>query len=152
MNVEIKEFYSAKELSEMELSSLPHFHVNVRRRADKEGWKSRPRTGKGGGLEYAFDGLPKAVQDEITAKHLMAQVKGNAPTVRVSGAEKALVASERDVATLTDKDRTTADCRLLMALLVSRYALEQNLPDGKQITIRKQLAMGSGFLPMMESV
>lgn len=149
MNVEIKEFYSAKELSEMELSSLPHFHVNVRKRADKEGWLSRPREGKGGGIEYAFDSLPKAVQDEIRTKHLVAQVKGDTPAVRVSGAEKALIASERDVATLTDKDRTTADSRLLMALLVSRYAYEQNLPKTRAIKLVSEMSR-AGKLPTLD--
>lgn len=74
-------YYTAQELADLGLQLLPKTKMGVFKKAKKENWQSRPRTGKGGGLEYAFGSLPKAVQDEITAKHLMAQVKGNAPTV-----------------------------------------------------------------------
>ncbi|WP_029103233.1 Mu transposase C-terminal domain-containing protein [Moraxella caprae] len=147
--LKIKEFYSALELSNLGLGELPKTTKGIIARAKKENWLSRPRTGKGGGLEYAFDSLPKAVQDEIRTKHLMAQVKGNAPVVRVSGAEKALIASERDVADLTDKDRLIADSRLLMALLVSLYALEQNLPKTRAIKLVSKLSR-AGKLPTLD--
>lgn len=110
---------------------------------------SQKRFGKGGGLEYAFNSLPKAVQDEITTKHLMAQVKGDAPTQRVSGSEKALIATERDVADLTDKDRLTADSRLLMALLINRLAVEKNLTRTKAIKLVSDLSR-MGQLPIID--
>lgn len=144
----MKTHYSAKELAEL---GCVHgsSERNIKRLAQKENWVSRKRQGKGGGLEYAFDGLPKAVQDEITTKHLMAQVKGDAPTQRVSGSEKALIATERDVADLTDKDRLTADSRLLMALLINRLAVEKNLTRTKAIKLVSDLSR-MGQLPIID--
>ena len=68
MSVEIKFYYSAKELASMNLKSLPASHANVRNKATKENWITRKRSGRGGGQEYLFDGLPKDVQAEIKAK------------------------------------------------------------------------------------
>lgn len=133
-------YYTAQELADLGLQLLPKTKMGVFKKAKKENWLSRPRTGRGGGLEYAFNSLPKAVQDEITTKHLMAQVKGDAPTQRVSGSEKALIATERDVADLTDKDRLTADSRLLMALLINRLAVEKNLTRTKAIKLVSDLS------------
>ncbi|AWY21073.1 hypothetical protein LP123_11590 [Moraxella bovis] len=140
-------YYTAQELADLGLQLLPKTKMGVFKKAKKENWLSRPRTGRGGGLEYAFNSLPKAVQDEITTKHLMAQVKGDAPTQRVSGSEKALIATERDVADLTDKDRTTADSRLLMALLVTRYAMgEVDYTDG-HISLNSMYVRAVSFRP-----
>lgn len=142
-----KTHYSAKELAE--LGCVNHSSErNIKRVAQKENWVSRKRQGKGGGLEYAFNSLPKAVQDEITTKYLMAQVKSDTPK-RVSSGEKALIASERDVADLTDKDRLTADSRLLMALLVARLAVEQNLTRTKAIKLVSDLSR-MGQLPIID--
>lgn len=149
MNVQIKDFYSAQELTDLQLKSLPTSVYRIREKAKKENWQSRERAGKGGGLEYAFDGLPKEVQTEIRTKTLVAKVKGSEVAVRVSGEEKALIASERDVSCLTDKDRLTADSRLLMALLVSRYALNENLTRTKAIKMVSELSR-VGNLPTID--
>lgn len=118
----VKEFYTAKELAELHLHSLPSFHANVRKRAEKEGWLSRPRSGRGGGLEYAFDSLPKAIQSEIKARELKALMTADTPKAVV-------VRGERDLDTLTHKDRRIADSRLMMAMLVERYACELGTQD-----------------------
>ena len=115
MNVKLKSFYTAKELAEMNLRCLPNFHVNVRNRAEKENWLSRPRQGRGGGLEYAFSGLPKEVQTEIKAKELRALMP------KPNSQERTVALMGRDLDELTDKDRQIADMRMLMALLVADY-------------------------------
>lgn len=144
----MKEWYSAQELADMSLTIIPNTKAGVIYRAKKDKWLNRKRLAKGGGLEYAFDGLPKAVQDEIRTKVLVAQVKGDTPK-RVSGSEKALIATERDVADLTDKDRLTADSRLLMALLVNRLAVEKNLTRTKAIKLASDLSR-MGQLPIID--
>ena len=68
MGVEIKSYYTAKEIADMRLRSLPTFHRNVRTTAEKENWVSRKRSGRGGGLEYAFNSLPADAQAEIKTK------------------------------------------------------------------------------------
>lgn len=65
MSVEIKSYYTAKELASLSLKSLPTSHANVRNKAKKEGWTNRKRVGRGGGTEYLFESLPTEVQDEI---------------------------------------------------------------------------------------
>lgn len=145
----IKEYCNPQELADLKLKCLPNMPHNIRAKAKKEGWKNRKRSGKGGGLEYAFDGLPKTVQDEIRTKYLVVQVKSSTPTERVSSTEKALIATERDVSVLTDKDRLTADSRLLMALLVSRYVISDNLTRTRAIKMVSELSR-TGKLPIID--
>lgn len=63
-----KTHFTAKEIAEMRLTCAPTSHYNVTKKAQRENWQSRPRTGKGGGKEYALDSLPEAVQAEIQIK------------------------------------------------------------------------------------
>ena len=112
----LKSGYTAQELADLQLSSIPHTRVGVSKRAKKQNWLSRPRQGRGGGLEYAFSGLPKAVQNEIQAKELRALMP-KAP----SSEERTVALMGRDLDDLTDKDRKIADMRMLMALLVIDY-------------------------------
>lgn len=144
MNVKNKSFFTAKELAEMNLTSLPSFHANVRAKAKKENWSSRPRAGKGGGVEYALSGLPKAVQAEIEAKQIRALMTAvPAPTAQ----ERTLTLLGRDVSELTGNDRKTADARMLMALLVAEY--EEELGRTKAIEYISQLSR-SESLPIID--
>lgn len=56
----MERWYSAAELAG--LAGLPNTPQNVKARAKRECWKSRQRTGRGGGSEYAFTALPTATQ------------------------------------------------------------------------------------------
>lgn len=145
----MKKWYTAQELADLRLNSLPKSKSNVINFLKKNEVASQKRTGKGGGLEYVFDGLPKKVQDEIRTKTLLDKVKSDTPAVRVSGAEKALIVSSRDVSALNDKDRLTADSRLLMALLVARYATCENLPRTRAIKLVSKLSR-AGNLPTID--
>ncbi len=60
-------WYSASELSK--LPGVPAAPHNVTRKAKLEGWKSRPRQGRGGGKEYAFDCPPKQTQQALIEKN-----------------------------------------------------------------------------------
>ena len=111
----MKEWYTAQELTDLQLNSLPKSKSNVISRAKKDSWINRKRTGKGGGLEYAFSGLPKEVQTEIKAKELRALMP------KPNSQERTVALMGRDLDELTDKDRQIADMRMLMALLVADY-------------------------------
>lgn len=107
----------------LDLSCLPKTDRGLQKKAKKENWLSRPRSGRGGGLEYAFDGLPRAVQLEISARQTAQLMKASQPQA------VAVVKTERDLAELTNKDRLRVDNRLLMCLLVEQYALELGSQD-----------------------
>lgn len=110
----MEKWFTAQQLADLALKSLPHTKAGVIYRAKKDDWKNRKRSAKGGGLEYAFDGLPADVQAEIKAKQIRAMLpKAEKPSI------PALL--ERDLGDLTHEQRATADARLLMALLVMQF-------------------------------
>lgn len=115
----MKEWLTAQELTDLQLKSLPKSKSNVISRAKKEHWLNRKRVGRGGGLEYAFDGLPKDVQAEIKAQQVKAEMK--ALTVKVDTGSRAVALLERDLGELTHEQRQTADARLMLTLLVAQY-------------------------------
>lgn len=119
----MKTYYNALELANMNLATLPNSKKGVISRAKKENWLSRPRTGKGGGLEYAFDGLPKKVQTEIKARQTAELMKAS------KSKAVAVVKREREFGELDDKDRERVDNRLLMCLLVEQYIEELGTQD-----------------------
>ncbi|OPH33755.1 DNA-binding protein, partial [Moraxella equi] len=117
----MKTHYSAKELAELGCVNGSS-ERNIKRLAQKENWVGRKRQGKGGGLEYAFDGLPKKVQAEIKARELKALMVADIP-------KAVMVRGERDIDSLNHKQRRIADSRMLMAMLVERYADELGTQD-----------------------
>lgn len=138
---EIKGFYGISELLELSLNSLPKTDRGLQKKAKKENWQSRPRQGRGGGVEYAFDSLPADVQAEIKAKALRAML----PKVEKSSVP-ALV--ERDLGDLTNVQRATADARLLMALLVAQFECELG---GRTVAIRHVSDLSrDGALPVID--
>ena len=69
MSIEpLKTHYSVYEIAAFKLNSAPRAAKNVQEKAKREGWLCRKRSGRGGGLEYAFDGLPQEIQAEILLK------------------------------------------------------------------------------------
>ncbi|KND83862.1 transposase [Aggregatibacter actinomycetemcomitans serotype b str. SCC4092] len=64
----IKAYYSAAELVELKLKSLPTAHKNIIDKAKREGWKTQKRFGRGGGYEYGVKSMPEDVQAEIVVK------------------------------------------------------------------------------------
>ncbi|UWZ93821.1 hypothetical protein HZ320_09355 [[Pasteurella] aerogenes] len=54
---ELGTYYSAQQLVDLNLNSLPKTKKAILTRANKEKWDWRVRQGKGGGYEYAFKSL-----------------------------------------------------------------------------------------------
>nr|WP_309574560.1 transposase [Moraxella osloensis] len=134
----MKDFYNALEIANF----LGKSRFWVSQRAKKDKWLNRKRVGKGGGVEYAFEGLPKDVQAEIKALQVKAEMK--ALTAKVdNSASRAIALLERDTAELTHAQRETADARLLMTLLVAQFELKaggKNRSRTKAIEIVSKLS------------
>ncbi|AWY19468.1 hypothetical protein DQF64_02365 [Moraxella bovis] len=119
----MKKWYSAQELTDLQLDSLPKSKSNVINFLKKNDVANQKRQGKGGGLEYAFDGLPKKVQAEIKARQTAELMKAS------KSKAVAVVKREREFGELDDKDRERVDNRLLMCLLVEQYIEELGTQD-----------------------
>lgn len=61
----MKNYFSAQELEDLRLSSLPSCKRLINIRAKKENWPFRTRKGRGGGKEYNINDLPSDVKAEI---------------------------------------------------------------------------------------
>lgn len=71
----MKNYFSAQELDNLHLSSLPSCKRLINIKAKKENWPFRVKKGKGGGKEYNIDDLPSEIKAEILKKQ---QFKDNA--------------------------------------------------------------------------
>ena len=60
---------TARQIADLRLAGLPTTESAVIRRAQAEGWQSKPRPGRGGGKLYSALGLPEAARDDFTARH-----------------------------------------------------------------------------------
>ena len=66
----MREWFAAGEIAAMELPGLSKFESNLIKRTKKENWVSRSRTGRGGGLEYHIENLPRSAREELVRRHL----------------------------------------------------------------------------------
>ena len=115
--MKVKKWLNAQELADYRLKSLPSTKAGVIYRAKKDDWSNRKRSGRGGGVEYAFDSLPAEVQAEIKAKAYKALV----PKQSADAARQVATIANRDLQSLDDAQRATADARIQMTLLVGQY-------------------------------
>lgn len=122
--MKIKNWLNAQEIADFQLEILPNTKAGVIYRAKKDGWINRKRASKGGGLEYAFDGLPAAVQAEIKQKHYKSLMTVGVAERQEKRELNAVAVQNRDLDELDHSQREAADARLRMALLVAQYAVE----------------------------
>lgn len=113
----LKTGYSAQELADLRLNSLPQTRPGVTHRAKKDNWITQKRAGRGGGTEYLFENLPADVQAEIKTKAYKALM----PKQSADAERQVMVIANRDLSQLDAAQRATADARLLMTLLVGQY-------------------------------
>ena len=66
-------FFSAAELAQLALPGLPRRAEHITRRASDESWPHRKRQGRGGGREFALDGLPVPARNEILKRRVAAE-------------------------------------------------------------------------------
>ncbi|MBS9777162.1 MAG: DDE-type integrase/transposase/recombinase [Gammaproteobacteria bacterium] len=159
-------YFNANELLDKELSSLPKTVKGILSKAKRENWQSRPRSGKGGGKEYAVDSLPAEVQAEIKLKSEQSVVASVAKSPQLLKSTRETAIALRQVEKLNDKQRSQADARLALVAYVhelqtqgfnrkaaiaevSRQSQEQELPESLQrmaelAVAKKRKATGFG--------
>lgn len=115
--MQVLDWYTAQQIADSDLSSLPNTKAGVINRAKKELWVNRKRSGRGGGKEYSFKNLPADAQAEIKAKAYKALMPKQSPKAQRDIA----VMSNRNIDALDSEQRATADARLRMTLLVGQY-------------------------------
>lgn len=89
---EVDHWFSSSEMAEMQLDGLSSQPTNITRRAKSEGWKSRPREGRGGGMEYAVSGLPDNIRAQVV-QHMVRERIDNVEPVQVVGNDMAYYTS-----------------------------------------------------------
>lgn len=77
MSAHQESWLTAKELAG--LPGMPATHSAVVRRAKRDSWKSRQRSGQGGGREYALESLPPETQASLLARRAVAHPSEDAP-------------------------------------------------------------------------
>tara|TARA_B100000700_G_scaffold270027_1_gene311871 strand:+ start:11931 stop:13913 length:1983 start_codon:yes stop_codon:yes gene_type:complete len=104
MSAREQQWLTAKELAGQ--PGMPSSHSAVVRRAKRDDWESRPRTGKGGGREYAFGSLPVETQAALLKEHTSSEpgkaVRRQAPAGPVDR-ESLWEAFERKPSTIKDE-------------------------------------------------
>ena len=65
MPVIMNKWYSVTELAKMQLPGFPGSIRGIDKLAKRQNWPSRPRQGRGGGLEYPISALPLPAQESL---------------------------------------------------------------------------------------
>lgn len=105
----MKEWFSASELAALKLPALPSAQQNIKLWAKRESWKTRKRSGAGGGSEYPISALPPEAQDALLERIL----KTSAPA-------KAAPLPPQNTADLKDYQRKVMDARAAILMEVDR--------------------------------
>lgn len=66
----MKEWFSAKELADLNLPDIPSAKKNILALAKRQNWQSRARCGRGGGKEYNISSLPAKAKEELARRSL----------------------------------------------------------------------------------
>jgi hypothetical protein len=84
-----KEWFSTTEL--VGLRGRPIHRSNVIKKAEREGWLSRPRQGKGGGSEYHYSSLPPETQRALGFEPSVDKTEAEGLPYYRTGSEPALL-------------------------------------------------------------
>ena len=120
-------WFSAQELAG--LHDLPSSVAGILKRAERDQWESRPRSGRGGGREFLLTSLPAAAQ---TALKISIAKKAAAQVAVTAGAEK--VCGEQDLAKyqrLNKNLQRDVDSKLELLDAARAFQRESGLPKGK---------------------
>lgn len=109
-------FLSAAEIAAETLPGLSSAERAIKRMAEKCGWQSRPRQGRGGGLEYALESLPAEARAAYVGRHIEA--------VEIPAAMAREAASEPEAASVPTGAADARDARLALLGQAERIARE----------------------------
>lgn len=133
----MREWFSAREIAAMELPGLSKIDTSLIKKAKRENWVSRPRTGRGGGLEYHVGNLPRSAREELVRRHLSSGETAIVP------AQTAVVPSE--TLHFAAWQRETMQARLAVLAELERIVLHHGLTKKDAIAVFLDLA-GKGQL------
>lgn len=109
-------FLSAAEIAAEKLPRLSTAERAIKRMAEKQGWRSRPRQGRGGGLEYALESLPAEARAAYVGRHIEA--------VEIPAAMAREAASEPEAPSVSAGAAEARDARLALLGQAERIARE----------------------------
>ena len=118
----IQKYLSVSELAAMSLPGLPGAKKNIAAKAERENWESRPRAGRGGGVEYGVSSLPAAARAELdarAARQLLTAAASTTPARREEQLELTLPTVDQ----LNDDRRAVAEARCAIVAQVNTLAL-----------------------------
>lgn len=110
----MKLFLSAAEIAELRLPGLPASKRGVLFAAERQGWTSRLRNARGGGLEYAIESLPAEARIAYIGQHI------DAIEVPASMARDA--AAEPEAVNVKGGAASARDARLAILALADKVA------------------------------
>jgi transposase InsO family protein len=146
------DFYSASELAQLKLDGLPDRREHIARRATRERWPHRDRTGKGGGREFPLSALPAKARGDLLRRRLErnaleATGKADAPvapleefaTLRSRQAER--FAARSALLDAFDGMRAGRSARSTMKMFLAAWAEGQvELPEWTKPLLRERLS------------
>lgn len=111
------DWLTARELAELALPGLPGTERRIREKADREGWQSRKRAGRGGGLEYHVKGLPELARVALLDAMIAAMPEKSCPLPVVTTPVLPVVLEQKSLpapATLKGWQRRMMDARCML--------------------------------------
>lgn len=112
-------FLSAAEIAAEKLPGLSSAERAVKRTAKRQGWQSRPRAGRGGGVEYALESLPAEARAAYVGRHIEA--------VEIPAAMSREAAMEPEAAGVSAGAADARDARLALLGQAERIAREAGI-------------------------
>ncbi len=117
----MKAWMTAAEIAALTLPGLPTTKRRVIDFADRNGWKSRPRSGRGGGFEYDTACLP------LAARLTLAQVEARETASAIQAGELPIPAAAGDVVPANAAGVLRRDARLVIVGLFRDFLARSRL-------------------------
>lgn len=114
----MKEWFTPLELADLCLASLPSTTQCVSKKAEKESWRSRNRSGQGGGKEYHVSSLPLSAREELARREL-----NNVVPIKTRSKAITLYKNDADLSQAKGWQRETAEARAAVLAEIDRLAL-----------------------------
>ena len=112
-------FLSAAEIAAFALPGLPASERGVRFAAERGGWTSRPRPGRGGGMEYAVASLPPEAR--------IAYIGRTVDSIEVPASMAREAAAEPDAVNISGSAAQGRDARLAILALADSTAAQASV-------------------------
>lgn len=119
----MKEWYAASEL--VGFNGIPTTRTRILEKAKRDGWKCRPRTGKGGGNEFHISSFPEETRVDIALKERKSTT--NSIEVEAKKVKEFNVKGANLINGLTVKERSRLDARLSLLATFETFKAEGNL-------------------------